>query len=89
MILSISRICQTFNLSSVCVSLLLDIGWFKCLIGQNGDCLSVCGKEGVLWGVLLTGGWEGLVYTGCAVGCVVDWWLGGPGVYRVCCGVCC
>jgi hypothetical protein len=24
-------------------------------------CLSVGGKEGVLWGILLTSGWEGLV----------------------------
>lgn len=62
MIFSISHICQAFNLSSICVSLFLYIGWLKCLSGQNGDCLSVCGKEGVLWGILLTSGWEGLVY---------------------------
>jgi len=62
MIFCISCICQAFNLSSVCVSLLLDIGWFKCLRAQNGVCSSVGGKEGVLWVMLLTNGWEGLVY---------------------------
>ena len=62
MIFCISCICQAFNLSSVCVSLLLDIGWFKCLRAQNGVCSSVGGKEGVLWVMFLTNGWEGLVY---------------------------
>jgi hypothetical protein len=30
--------------------------------GQNGVCLSVGWKEGVLWGILLVSGWEWLVY---------------------------
>lgn len=59
---SISHSYLAFNLSYICVSLLTGIGWFTCVSGQSGVCWSVGRKEGVLWGILSTDGWEGLVY---------------------------